>query len=174
LSLSILLLLFASGLRSFLEPADEEHRGVWSRVSFAGAILMAALGMSKALFWAVLSLDETLAAATDATVQVLHAFDGVATAALVPWGATALALGASIVILQTGIMAKWLGWLGLFTVAVFGIGTLWLFTGDYQGFLGSLTLIGYLAFLIWTAATATNLIRAPSTAPPASSQRARS
>lgn len=161
LSLAILLLLFASGLRGFLAPAEENQQGIWSRVSFAGAVIMAALGISKALFWAVLSLDEVLASATDETLQVLHAFDGVAVSALVPWGTSALLLGASIVIVQTSVMARWLGWLGLFTTLVFGIGTLWLFTGDYQGFLGGLTLVGYLGFLIWSMATGISLIRAP-------------
>ena len=35
----VLLLLFASGLRSILGPADRTHEGMWARFSFAGAVV---------------------------------------------------------------------------------------------------------------------------------------
>lgn len=165
LSVSFLLLVFASGLRSFLGSVEVSSDGMWSRFSFAGAVIMAALGMSKAMFWAVLSLDEVRHAASDETLQTLAAFDGVAVATLVPWGSAAFLLGASIVLLQTGVMSKWLGWFGLSVVLAFAIGTLWLFSGDMQGPLGVLTLIGFLGFLVWTLTVAVRLIRYPNTSP---------
>ncbi|MDH3245751.1 MAG: hypothetical protein OEM26_14120, partial [Saprospiraceae bacterium] len=55
--------------------------------------------------------------------------------------------------------AKWLGWLGFFTVFLFVIGTLWLFTGNMESMLGMLTLVGYLGFLLWTIAAAISLLR---------------
>lgn len=166
-SLAILLLLFASGLRSFLGSVETTSEGVWSRLSFSGAVIMACLGMSKAMFWAVLSLDEVRNAASDQTVHTLAAFDAVAVSTLVPWGTAAFLLGASVVILQTGAMPRWLGWLGMAAVVMFMIGTLWIFSGEPEGTLAILTLAGYLGFIIWTLAVAGRLIRSSRTSQPA-------
>ena len=113
LGFALLFLLFASGLRSLLGPADANNEGVWSRLSFAGAVATVAIGGAASAFWAVLGLEDILAAASDETVRTLAAFDTVVFAAIVPWGMAVFLLGASVVILQSGVMAKWLGWLGL-------------------------------------------------------------
>ena len=120
---------------------------------------MVAIGTTKATFWAVLSLDDIRSSSSDNIIKTLAAFDGVAVGALLPWGVSAFLLGASVVILQSGVMAKWLGWLGFFTVFLFVIGTLWLFTGNMESMLGMLTLVGYLGFLLWTIAAAISLLR---------------
>lgn len=44
LAFGLLFLTFASGLRSFLEPADDRNAGVFARLSFAGAVVQAAVG----------------------------------------------------------------------------------------------------------------------------------
>ena len=75
-------------------------------------------------------------------------------------------LGASVVILQSGVMAKWLGWLGLLIVLLFAVGTLWPFTGDEESFLAILTYIGFMGFLIWTLGAAISMIRSDSRSAP--------
>lgn len=156
----VLVLVFASGLRSILGPADQDNEGVWSRVSFAGAVLMAAIGGVGISFWAVLGLEDTLAAASDETVKTLAHFDTVIFSAVMPWAMAVFVLGASVVILQSGVMSKWLGWLGLFVASVAVIGTLWPFTGDPEGFFGIIGLIGFPpGFLIWSLWAAISVVR---------------
>ncbi len=155
-----LVVVFASGLRSLLGPADAESEGVWSRVSFVGAIMMVTMGGVGLSFWAVLGLEDTLAAASDETVKTLAHFDTVIFSAIVPWGMAIFVLGASVVILQSGVMSKWLGWLGVFVAVVAVIGTLWPFSGNPEGGFGIIGLIGFPpGFLIWSLWVAVNMIR---------------
>ncbi len=44
LTFVLFFLLFASGLRSLLGPADANNEGVWSRLSFAAAVATVAVG----------------------------------------------------------------------------------------------------------------------------------
>lgn len=156
----VLIVVFASGLRSILGPADQDNEGVWSRVSFAGAVLMAAIGGVGISFWAVLGLEDTLAAASDETVKTLAHFDTVIFSAVMPWAMAVFVLGASVVILQSGVMSKWLGWLGLFVASVAVIGTLWPFAGDPEGFFGIIGLIGFPpGFIIWSLWAAISVVR---------------
>ncbi len=162
LAFVLFFLLFASGLRSLLGPADADNEGVWSRLSFAGAVATVAIGGSGSAFWAVLGQEDVLAAASDETVKTLAAFDSVVFTAILPWGMAVFLLGASVVILQSEVMAKWLGWLGLLVTLLFVIGTLWPFTGDEESFLGLLVFIGFIGFLIWTLGAAISMIRSDS------------
>jgi glucan phosphoethanolaminetransferase (alkaline phosphatase superfamily) len=157
-----LFLLFASGLRSLLGPADARNEGVWSRLSFASAVATTAIGGAGSAFWAVLGQEDVLAAASDETVKTLAAFDTVIFSAILPWGMAVFLLGASVVILQSEIMAKWIGWLGLLVALLTAIGTLWPFTGDEESFLGILVFIGLFGFLIWTLGAAISMIRSDS------------
>ncbi len=164
LTFVLFFLLFASGLRSLLGPADAENAGVWSRLSFAAAVASVAIGGAGSAFWAVLGQEEVLAAASDGTVKTLAAFDSLFFGAVLPWGLAVFLLGASVVILQSGVMAKWFGWLGLLVALLFAIGTLWPFTGDEESFLGILTLIGFVGFIIWSLGASIEMIRSDSSA----------
>lgn len=158
-SLGLLLLLFASGLHRVFRNVDDDGAEMWSRMSLTGAVLMAATGLSKAAFWVVLSLEDVRAALSDGALVALAALDSVAVAALVPWGAAAFLLGASVAILTTGVMGRWVGWLGIVSSALFVVGTLWLFGGDVESPLAILTLLGYLGLLVWSLAAAISMIR---------------
>jgi len=162
LTFVLFFLLFASGLRSLLGPADANNEGVWSRLSFAAAVATVAVGGAGSAFWAVLGQEDILSGASDETVKTLAAFDTIVFAAILPWGIAVFLLGASVVILQSGVMAKWLGWLGLLIALLFAIGTLWPFTGDEESFLGILTLIGFIGFLIWSVGASIEMIRSDS------------
>ena len=102
LSLAVFFLVFASGLRSLLGLADASDEGVWARLSFAGAVLIVAIGGVKAAFWAVLGLEDLRSAASDETIKTLAAFDPVIVAAILPWAVAVFLLGASLVILRSG------------------------------------------------------------------------
>jgi len=162
LSVGLLFLLFASGLRSLLGPADAANAGVWSRLSFASAVAMVAVAAAKAAFWPIISHEDVVAAASDGSVKILASIEVVMIATVIPWILAVFMLGASVVILQSGIMARWLGWLGLVSALFFAIGSLWLVTGNEESLLGFLGLTGYVGFLIWTLGAATGMIRSDS------------
>jgi hypothetical protein len=162
LGFALFFLLFASGLRSLLGPADARNEGVWSRLSFAGAVVFVSIGGVGSAFWAVLGQEDILSVASDETVKTLAAFDTLAFAAIAPWGLAVFLLGASVVILQSGVMAKWLGWLGLVATLLIVIGTLWPFTGDDESFVAILTFIGFTLALIWSLGASIEMIRSDS------------
>jgi hypothetical protein len=162
LGFAFFFLLFASGLRSLLGPADARNEGVWSRLSFAGAVVFVAIGGAGSAFWAVLGQEDVLSVASDETVKTLAAFDTLFFVAIAPWGIAVFLLGASVVILQSGVMAKWLGWLGLVATLLIVIGTLWPFTGDDESILAILTFIGLPLALIWSLGASIEMIRSDS------------
>ena len=73
---------------------------MWSRLSFAGAVVQAATGLVALSFWAVLAQEDILAAVSDETPRTLGAFDTMIFFALMSWPAAIFLLGASVVILQ--------------------------------------------------------------------------
>jgi hypothetical protein len=159
LGFALFFLLFASGLRSILGPADAANEGIWSRLSFAGAIVFVALGGAGSAFWAVLGQEDVRSVASDGTVKALAAFDTLIFGAVLPWGIAVFLIGASVVILQSGVMAKWLGWLGLASTLLIVIGTLWPFAGDDESFLAILTFIGLPLALIWSLGVSIEILR---------------
>lgn len=139
--------------------------GVWSRLSFASAVTMSALAAAKAGFWPVLSHENVLAEVSDETVKVLASVEIIMQGTVIPWILGVFLLGASVVILQSGAMAKWLGWLGVVSAAAFVFGSVWLVTGNEESIFGMFTVAGYVGFLTWTTGTAISLIRSPSPSP---------
>ncbi|MDH3397913.1 MAG: hypothetical protein OEM81_08805, partial [Acidimicrobiia bacterium] len=65
----------------------------------------------------------------------------------------------SIVILRSGVLWKWLGWLGLVAALAMVIGTFWVIDGDEEGFLGILVWIGITATLLWSLLSGVAMIR---------------
>ena len=160
LAFGLLFLLFASGLRSFLAPADARNEGMWSRLSFAGAVAQAATGFVALAFWGVLAQEDILAVVSDETLQTLNAFDTMIFFAIMAWPTAIFLLGASVVIAQSGVMPKWLGWSGG-AVALLGvISALWTFSGDSDGFLGGgVGTVSFLGTQLWILAVAITMIR---------------
>ena len=158
--------LFASGVRSLLEPAEAGSRGMWSRWSFAGATAAFALAGAKTAFWAVLNQEDVAAVASDETFKTLAAFEAISLTVFIPWSLAVFLAGAAVVVLQSGVMARWLGWLGVVTAVLFAVGALWPLTGDAEGALGILVFLGYVGWLAWTVGAGVTLIRAEAEAGP--------
>jgi len=163
----VFFLLFASGLRSVLGSADIRNEGVWARLSFAGALLTVSTALGGLAFWAVLAQDEVLAVASDGTVKTLAAFDTIIFFAIINWAQALFVLGASVVIIQTGVMAKWIAWLGGVVVLLLVVSALWPFTGDDEGFLGALGFPAVIGFGVWVLGVAVSMIRSSSESGPA-------
>lgn len=160
-----LFLVFASGLRSLLGPADSGDEGVWSRLMFAAAVAIAVMGTAGTALWTAVAQEDTLPVASDSTVKTIASLDTVIYFAIIPWAEAVFLLGAAVVILKSGVLPKWLGWFGLLVALVLAIGTFWVLTGDETSFLGILIVpVGGIAFLLWILGAAYNLIRSDSAA----------
>ena len=155
----VFFIIFASGLRSVLGPADSASGGMWARVMFAGAMIQAAVGLVGLTFWGVLAQEDILAELTDGTVLALNALDQILFFAMMNWAAAIFLIGASVVILRSGVMATWIGWLGVVLALAGVIASLWTFSGDSGGFFEIPGTISFLGTLVWTVAVSVELIR---------------
>ncbi len=149
LLLVLLLPVFAAGLRGYLGRAEGGY-GMWSRLVFGGAILGAATALLGGVFWRALAFG-AVEPLSDPTLQAFMHLDAAIFSTAVPLSFGLMLLGASIVIVRTGTLARWLGWLGLATVAVTVVGSGWLIDGNPDGFLAFLPFVGMVAGTIWTA-----------------------
>ena len=149
---------FAAGLRNLLAPADAADEQMWSRLSYTGAVLIAAIAVVGSAFSEVLSqgVAEDL---SDDTLVALARFDTVIFTALKTWGSALALAAASVVILRSGVLAKWIGWFGAAGALLFVIGALWILGEDDEGFLGAFFFIGLLISVLWVLVVSIVMIR---------------
>lgn len=150
-------LLFASALRSILAGNDGDA-GMWARASFAGAVATVAIGGVATVFWSALALNGA-DDFSDEIVRALMSLDALAYGTIMPWGLALFLTGASVVILRTGALWRWLGWFGLAIALVMLIGMFWVIDGDPEGPLSVLVWIGISAMLLWSLLTGVAMIR---------------
>lgn len=156
----ILFLVFASALRGMLDEADGRTAGVLSRASFALAAAMVATGLVGLAFWGVLAQENVLSAVSDDTVVAIASLDTMLFFAIIPWLDAAFLACVSIVIIQSGVMPKWLGWLGCVAAVAAALSGLWVFSGDPGNFFGAgLGTVAFLGSRAWTLLAAAFLIR---------------
>jgi hypothetical protein len=139
-------LLFVSSLRSLLGAA-EGAPAVWSRVAFAAGIITVVVGAGAGVFWGALAFGLAEEAGDD-TLRALMHLDAYAYSTL------AIALGSflfwsSLVIVRTGVIWRWAGWLGLVVAVCATISALWVVDGEDEGFLGILGFIGFIGMVVW-------------------------
>lgn len=147
---------FFAGLCERLRQAEGEP-AIWSRVSWAGAILCPAVGSAAGMFVVGLAYlggrasPEVAAFATAANFHGLiisGTFSGVAL------------IGAAVVILRTAVLWRWLGW----AAAVIGIVAIASVAAVAEGPSGPFATINSLAFagyFLWMVAASAALIRSP-------------
>lgn len=165
LAIALFFLVFASGLRGLLGPADASDRGMWSRASFAGAVAVAAIGGAGSAAWGVATLSTDRL--SDDVLLALHHMDSLIFGAAMPFGFVLFLGAASLVIVRSGVLWTWLGWLGLATALLHAIGALWPLSGDNEGFLGILAIIALGLSFVWILITGIGMLRMES--PPAES-----
>ena len=139
-------LYFLSALRALLGRA-EGGAGTWSRTAYAAGIVGLVLGGAGSTFGLTLALrgGETW---DDSTVRLLTDLSTVA------FSSQSLVMGAfvlasSVVIIQTEVLWRWLGWAGLVAALLGTVGAAWLIDGDDEGFLAIIQLVGLGLILIW-------------------------
>ena len=151
-------LIFASGLRSLLATADTSPAGMWSRLSFAGAVLAVAVGGVAIAYGTVLSIG-TAEEAADGTVRALVQLDAVLLGAVLNWALALFLFGAAMTIFQSQVLARWMGWLAVASIVLMVVGALWPLSGDDEGALANIGGFGSTLFLIWILAASIAMIR---------------
>jgi hypothetical protein len=163
LAVALFFLVFASGLRGLLGAADADTRGMWSRASFAGAVAVAAIGGAGSAFWGTATLHTD--SLSDDVLIALHQLDALLYQVAMPWGFALFLGAASLVIIRSGVLWAWLGWFGILTAVLQVVGALWPLSGDNEGFLGILGLIGLTLSFLWILIAGVGMMRMES--PPA-------
>jgi hypothetical protein len=158
LAFVLFFLTFASGLRSYLAVADTSAAGMWSGLSFVGAILAVAVGGVGLTYGTVLSMGAA-AEASDGTVRTLVQLDAVLFGSVMNWGLALFLFGAAMTIFQSEVLARWVGWLAVSSIVFMVIGSLWPVSGDDEGALANIGGLGSTLLLIWVLAASVTMIR---------------
>jgi len=148
---------FAVALRSLLRSEDDSG-GVWSRLSFVGAVLTVALGGAGTAFATSLALGN-IEELSDGLVRTLVQMDGIAYGFGMGWGVALFVAAASVVVLRSGVLWRWLGWLGLASALLLVVGALWIIDGDSDSVFAILNLSGLLVAIVWMLAAGIAMVR---------------
>lgn len=129
---------------------------IWTRVVWAGAIMSPAIGTIAGTFITALALLEGNASpevskfgmsANFYAFLVAGAFGGITMT------------GAAVIILQTGIFSRWLGWAGLFTGAAAIASTWALVENNPKGLFATINGFAWIIYFLWIVAISIELIR---------------
>lgn len=99
---------------------------------------------------------------SDDTLIALNGLDQIIFFSIMNWAGAIFLVGASVVIIQSGVQSRWIGWLRLFVALAGVVGSLWLFSGDSGGFFAIPSTISFLGSLVWAIAASVGMIRSHS------------
>lgn len=154
--LVFVLLFFAASLRDTLawsEPVPTEL----PRLVFAGGIVAAAIGGAASIPFAAVAFAD--GAVDDALLRFVMYMDVVAYSFLFSYVFALMALAASVTILRTGALARWLGWLGIASGLLLVTGGLWVIGGDETGPFAIVEFAGLSLWLVWVLGTGVDMFR---------------
>jgi Domain of unknown function (DUF4386) len=145
---------FFAGLCERLRAA-EGTPAIWSRVTWAGAILSPAAGTTSGAFIvgaALLADTVSPEVARFAIASNFYAF-------IVSGSLSGIAMtGAALVILKTGVFPRWLGWAGALIAAAAFLGSAAIVENDPAGVFATVNGLAWLAYFLWVAALAVLLV----------------
>ena len=148
---------FFAGFCEILKKAEGELT-IWTRVTWAGAIMSPAAGTIAGAF--VMGIALLNGNASPEVSQFGMAGNFYAYTVSGAYGGIAM-IGSSIIILKTGVFKRWLGWTGLVigSAAIISIGTL--IENNPQGLFATTNGFTWLAYFLWIAVLSIELIRMP-------------
>jgi hypothetical protein len=148
---------FVAALLTLLGRAEGDV-AIWSRVCMFGAIATILWGAWSGMFWAALAYGDFAESASDETLRTLTVLDFTAVS-----GATlAYAVfigGASIVIARTGVLWRWVAYLGGLAVALSVVAPLTILTTTTDGPLAGIELAAFLLFPLWVLLVGIAMLR---------------
>jgi hypothetical protein len=147
---------FFAGFCERLREA-EGAPAIWSRVAWAGAIMSPAAGVTAGAFSvgpALLAGGISSDAAVFAAAAHFYAFPVVSGSMN-----RIIMIGATVVILRTGVFSRWLGWSGAVIGGAALGGSVALVDGDPDGLFATISAFSWLAYFLWIAAVSVGLVR---------------
>lgn len=163
-ALVFLFLPFAAGLRAILGRVDVDG-GMWSRTAFGiAAATVAVTGAGTAFLGSAMLAFDSGGLDADLMRWVLWA-DAFVYSFVVALGIGLFLAASSIVILRTGVLWNWLGWLGMAMAGLCLIGAWWPVGGDPDGAVAMLAFLSMPMLAIWSLLAGVNLLRAPARTP---------
>jgi hypothetical protein len=148
---------FFAGFCEILRKAEGEP-SIWTRVTWAGAIMSPAAGTIAGAF--IMGIALLNGNASPEVSQLGMAGNFYAYTVSGAYGGIAM-IGSGIIILKTGIFKRWLGWtgLGIGSAAIISIGTL--VENNPQGLFAVINGFAWLTYFLWIAVLSVELIRMP-------------
>jgi hypothetical protein len=143
-------------LHSLLAEAEGARR-IWSRYYLVGVIFFyliagASSAFSGALAAGISSIDN------DATVRALQYMDFYSFSASLPLTAAILQIGAGLVIVRTGLMWRWLGWLAFVVAIANVVGAAVEIHKSPEGALAGVLFAGLIGTAIWFLLVSINML----------------
>jgi hypothetical protein len=141
-------------LGTMLRRAEGEP-AIWSRVGFYGGLLMIAFAAMAAASWSALAFaaenisDESLTALMYLDVGAWNAF---------PYAIGVFVTASSLVMALTGVLWRWLGWLGLIIGIAAFITPLGILDEDPEDVFDAIGLIPFIGFAIWLLITSIGML----------------
>ena len=136
----------------------EGGANIWSRLAFTGGLLMVAIGFAISAAAGALALGAaTHPEVSDSSVRTLLYLDAYGFS-MFTLASALLLFPASVVILTSGVLWRWLAYLGIAAGILVVIGASWVIDGDQEGVLGSIGFIGLLGFALWVLMVSINII----------------
>jgi hypothetical protein len=129
--------------------------GSWLTV--LGGVLMVALGGAGAMTFGTLALSADNSEIDDSSVRLLVEMNSYAFS-LFAYGMALFTASASIVVLRTGVLWRWLAAIGLLAAVLLIIGASWPIDGDEEGALAIPGFIGAPLTLLWIIISSVNLL----------------
>lgn len=152
---------FAACLQSIIASAEGEP-AICSRLVMAGAIITLAIGGAASIGAGALAMSAGDQTIDDSSIKLM-AYAGDYGFSAIGFGFALTVLSASIVMLRTGVIAKWTGYLGFLVAIVNIIGSAWVIDGDPEGALAMFGWLGFITFGVWVLGTCIMLLRQPQT-----------
>lgn len=163
-AVGILLLIFAAGLRHLLASSDADRKtgGLWSRLSWTGAVVQFAASLVGLAIWGVLAQEAVIEEISDGTLLAFSAFDSIVFFVCMSWASALFFGAAAVVVFRSAMLPTWTGALAALAAVISPVSGLWIVVdGDPAGPLAGVGLLGGLAGMVFVFATSVIMLRRP-------------
>lgn len=151
-------LTFAAGLRSHLSGSDDRVTEFWARLALGGAVLGLAIGGSGLVFESVLA-SGLAHDVSDDLIRAIAQMQEIIDTTVLNWPLALFLCAAAAAILRSGLLRRWLAWLGIASASLLAFGGMWPIFGTDGDPLAYVGLTGLVLFGLWVLLVGTEMFR---------------
>ena len=131
---------------------------IWSWLTVIGGVATAIMGGVAGTFWGALAIGVAENPdVDDSVIRTLMELDSYAFN-VIAFPAALFVAAASVVVLRTGVLWRWLGALGLISAVLILIGAAWPIDGDEEGAVAIPGFIGFIGVSLWILLSSIHMI----------------